>query len=314
MADTFTTITGFINSPPGQLVAGGALAGIVWKFFERVEGLLTDQTKLEIAVWLVCVKTSDEVQKWSSTFIVMFNQVFGEAHPSRVGFQRYFSATVITSLIQFLANIPRFHFNNLVWRPSLTLLTKVVVPVQLAGVGLGITVVSLGYLALCSVRWIILRTGSYRHGRILATSLSTIFSILFGIALVVFQTVVVLWLLHFLLDRIPPDVAQGSIPPQFMSYLQAHKTYAESVSGITPYGWLVAVLAMLPLFLGTFWLDIYAASGFLLKTARRLDIGFQWFTSKVDIEKKPLSAIGLVAGVLVALMYWSVAAIRHFLN
>jgi hypothetical protein len=31
MADTFTTITAFINSPPGQLVAGGALAGIVWK-------------------------------------------------------------------------------------------------------------------------------------------------------------------------------------------------------------------------------------------------------------------------------------------
>jgi hypothetical protein len=34
-----------------QLVAGG-LAGIVWKFFERVEAVLTDETKLEIAVWL----------------------------------------------------------------------------------------------------------------------------------------------------------------------------------------------------------------------------------------------------------------------
>jgi hypothetical protein len=34
------------------LVAGGVLAGIVWKFFERVEAVLNDDTKLEIAVWL----------------------------------------------------------------------------------------------------------------------------------------------------------------------------------------------------------------------------------------------------------------------
>jgi hypothetical protein len=40
MPDAFTTITKLINSPPGQLAAGGALAGIVWKFFERVESVL----------------------------------------------------------------------------------------------------------------------------------------------------------------------------------------------------------------------------------------------------------------------------------
>ena len=37
MSDILTTITKLINSPPGQLVAGGALAGVVWKFFERVD-------------------------------------------------------------------------------------------------------------------------------------------------------------------------------------------------------------------------------------------------------------------------------------
>ena len=36
MSDILTTITKLINSPPGQLAAGGVLAGIVWKFFERV--------------------------------------------------------------------------------------------------------------------------------------------------------------------------------------------------------------------------------------------------------------------------------------
>ena len=64
MADTFTTITNLINSPPGQVAAGGALAGIVWKFFERVESLLTENTKFEIAIWLVGVKVGQKVEPW----------------------------------------------------------------------------------------------------------------------------------------------------------------------------------------------------------------------------------------------------------
>lgn len=53
MADALTTITNLINSPPGQLAAGAALAGIVWKFFQTVESTLTDDTKLEIGLWLL---------------------------------------------------------------------------------------------------------------------------------------------------------------------------------------------------------------------------------------------------------------------
>jgi len=35
-------------------------------------------------------------------------------------------------------------------------------------------------------------------------------------------------------------------------------------------------------------------AGFPAQGAPPLDIGFQWFNRKVDIEKKPLSAIDLV--------------------
>jgi hypothetical protein len=54
-----------------------------------------------------------------------------------------------------------------------------------------------------------------------------------------------------------------------------------------------------PALFTSIWLWLYAGSGFLLKAARRFDIGFLWFNSKADIEKKPLSAIGLVAGSIV---------------
>ena len=76
-------MTKLINSPPGQLAAGGVLAGIVWKFFERVEALLTDTTKFEIAVWLVGRKKfGPKVQPWPDTFAKVFDRVFGANHLS----------------------------------------------------------------------------------------------------------------------------------------------------------------------------------------------------------------------------------------
>jgi hypothetical protein len=52
-------------------------------------------------------------------------------------------------------------------------------------------------------------------------------------------------------------------------------------------------------------------SGFLLKAARRLDLGFDWFNRTFDIERKPLQSIGLVAGALVAVVYWAAAIVSR---
>jgi hypothetical protein len=66
-----------------------------------------------------------------------------------------------------------------------------------------------------------------------------------------------------------------------------------------------------PAFFTSIWLWLYAGSGFLLKAARHFDIGFQWFNGHADIEHKPLQAIGLVAGVLVAIVYWSAIVVSR---
>jgi hypothetical protein len=65
-----------------------------------------------------------------------------------------------------------------------------------------------------------------------------------------------------------------------------------------------------PLFT-SIWLWLYVGSGFLLKAARRFDLGFDWFNRKFDIEKKPLQSIGLVAGALVALVYWAAVIVSR---
>ena len=93
----------FINSPPSQLAAGGVLAGIVWKFFDRVDGVLKDDTKLEIAVWLVGRKPlGPKVQRWPATFANVFDRVFGSRHISWRCFGR---SAVASSAVSILAGI-----------------------------------------------------------------------------------------------------------------------------------------------------------------------------------------------------------------
>src|SRR5229473_3248256 len=129
MPDTLTVITNLINSPPGQLVAGGVLAGIVLKFFERVEAVLNEDTKLEIAVWLLGVKTAEKVQGWPDTFAKVFDRVFGTKHLSWKCFGRSclasYAIAILSIFISAIVTIAR----TFGWTPGLFLvLVRGVIP------------------------------------------------------------------------------------------------------------------------------------------------------------------------------------------
>src|ERR1700683_690592 len=93
MADTLTTVTNLINSPPGQLVAGGVLAGIVWTFLDRVGNILHQDTNLEIAVWLLDVDPASAQARGYSLYARFFRAVHGEAFSPR-----FVSVAVATGL------------------------------------------------------------------------------------------------------------------------------------------------------------------------------------------------------------------------
>ncbi len=46
----------------------------------------------------------------------------------------------------------------------------------------------------------------------------------------------------------------------------------------------------------------------------RFDRGREWFASAADIEKKPLQSIGLVAGAIVAVVYWVAVGISRIVK
>ena len=104
---------------------------------------------------------------------------------------------------------------------------------------------------------------------------------------------------HFILSQWWPD-SPLSWKWSLSAILSHPKDFRQSHS------WLVFVI---PAFFTSIWLWLYAGSGFLLKAARRFDIGFDWFNRKFDIEKKPLQSIGLVAGALVAVVYWTAVVV-----
>lgn len=100
MADALTSITNLINSPSGQLAAGAALAGIVWKFFERVEAVLNDARKKEIAGWLLDWEPVQNMEVWPRTFTSMFDRLFRPNRES-VSFLASWLASMASIVIVF---------------------------------------------------------------------------------------------------------------------------------------------------------------------------------------------------------------------
>ena len=146
MPDTLTTITNLINSPPGQLVAGGVLAGIVWKFFERVESVLNEDTKLEIAVWLLGVRVEQKMEPWPSTFIKVFARVFGEKAFSLRCFLSSCLATFTACLMCTIGLARYFHLLQPLNEQSVAIIART------AGTT-GIVLFAFDYLSLLETRY-----------------------------------------------------------------------------------------------------------------------------------------------------------------
>jgi hypothetical protein len=297
MADTLTTITELLNKPPAQFLAGGVLAGIVWKFFRRVEGVLTDATKHEIARWLRVrnVETgivAEDTENWPDTFANLFDRVFGKKHLSWRCFWRSCLASFAAVFITFLASGGIHAWKN----DYLTAPT-------LAGWAVLILVINVlpDFLSLLESRLVLAMMGRTQKAVNWILLILIDFVLTFGIAF--FACLVFAWLgglFVYVYDQEPER------PPLSQSIFVARKIIGSGFGAAT-------AMWFYPAFFTSIWLWLYAGSGFLLKAARRFDIGFDWFNRRFDIERRPLSAIGLVAGAMVAVVYWAAVIVSRII-
>jgi hypothetical protein len=253
-----------------QLALGVGLMYIIDKFFKMVEEKLSDDTKFEIAVWLVGVEAGKKLEPWPETFAKVFDRVFGEKHLSWTCFGRSCLATLITLPLTAVLVVLLTHgvMHNL-WELKAFLIGAVT------------NNLVFDYLSLLKTRYFMRTMGGG------VTALRMVLIVFVDAALGV-------------------AIAYGAILAAAVSWTKWISL--ESTDMIVE---LVPLLIFLLMFVAamftSIWLWLYAGSGFLLKAARRFDVGFQWFNRRFDIEKKPLSAIGLVAGALVAVLYWGFA-------
>lgn len=266
----------------GIFVAGGALAMIVFGFFSWVESLLKPGVKVEIEGWLVGVKIGKKVEPWPETFAKVFDRVFGEKYLS----WKCFGGSALATLVNVAICAPLWQFLN----PTFSILANRTTDAFTdAFTNLSVVsafVILIDFVMLIKTRFALrLLKGSES---VVKASALTIGDTFVGLFVGRIESFLIIW-----------AVGQSYFGRRLSEVLLAEK-------GFIPVG-LALTIGIYPALFTSIWLWLYAASGFLLKAAKRFDIGFRWFSGTFDIGKKPLQAIGFVAGALVALMLWGEA-------
>jgi hypothetical protein len=304
-------LTDFIIKPSGPFAAGVVLFGVVWAFFKGVESVLSDDTKLEIAVWLVGVVVGKKVKPWPETFERMFERIFGDRH---VSWKCLRGSAIVSVFVSFCVqgvwyllhpkDFPALASDAMRALGILdsTLNRWLVVPLLITGNALLVNGVA-DYFSLWKTRSLLKRFQSpTEHRQVQLLFLDTLLSGLIGAtALIVMVS---------LIQPILYKQAAFSDIDEFGRFLR------EMIFGGYVYGdnGPPESTFFYPAFFPSIWLWLYAGSGFLLKAASRFDASFQWFSRKTAIDKYPLSAIGLVAGSIVAVAYWAIALLSSLIH
>jgi hypothetical protein len=283
--DTFTTL---LNSRGGVLTAGAVFAGIVWKFFERIESVLTEQTKFEIAVWLVGANSATKLAPLEQLVKEDFYAVASRRR-SRINRLLWvvvlsFQGVLITNLLfgpsSATLRTTGFGRENLLWLLCLW-------P----------SAICVNFVSSYDVEeFLKMSLLNYRLRRLGGTAVPLKAFVLTAMTASLLRAIAGLSLSCFLFLLVIR--AMGEPDMVFMLYLYVIKPW------LRPYALFVFWILLVP----------FALSGLLLRTASHFDLGFDWFNRKFDIEKKPLSAIGLVVGSAFAVVYWSFALSARLLR
>ena len=314
MPDALTTITHLINSPPGQLAAGDVWQAIavqfglglglfygVTKFFDVVGDRLNEDTKLEIAVWLLGVKVGQKVEPWPDTFAKVFDRVFGTKHLTWRCFWRSTSVSLAMAALCVLITTWTYYRTITFDGPFILVLLGVLI----------ISNVLPDYISLLETRKLLSLMSRSKRGAVWLIVL--IIDGFVTVTIASWGTILALILMMSLIGRLPFSglmlLAVVLFWPLWLVLVPGIMTALIWGGGLNTSS--IGFVTLLPAFFTSIWLWLYAGSGFILKAARRFDIGFDWFNRKFDIEKKPLQSIGLVAGVVVALVYWAAVIVSR---
>jgi hypothetical protein len=288
-----------------HIAVGGGLFYAVVKFFDTVGDRLNEQTRLEIAVWLLDLRTAQRVEPWPATFAKVFDRVFGERHLSWKCFIRSAVCSYIAVIVTMACLVAAHHgLPDSSWKYTLVIIV--------AGGSVGNIIPD--YISLLETRLILRWLSRSDNWLLLTTLLICDLAVTFTLALtgamsaeIADYAIVGWWRLGPSIWPEISGIAARKIQFTVLSlWLNPGSVFDLFLDPIILRVWLFAA------FFTSIWLWLYAGAGFLLKGARRFDRLVAWMTAHMDIEKKPLQSIGLVAGAIVAVVYWGVVAVMRW--
>jgi hypothetical protein len=287
----------------------------VQKFFKDLEEKLSEDTRLRVTVWLLDAKAHDLVEPWPRTLGRLFDRVFGTSHFSWQCFRRSCLASLIAvGIVAAYIAVPTAV--NLLFKGHGT--SQVVIPAQaprpavsmiagfamlLAPVVVSIFVANLipDYISLLETRWALRRMQ-------VTTSIvvqAVILAIDFAVTAVLATIATVLGLVTVvIIAYLPSAMTRDPLNKLLLKVLGNVLVLLPSL--LYRYIWFY------PAFLTSIWTWLYVASGLVVRGARRVDILLALGNRLLDVEHKPLQAIGLIAALICTVLYWAVS-ILHFL-
>jgi hypothetical protein len=277
IGEATTGSTSWLLSAGAHIGFGVSLFYTIKKFFKEVEDSLNQDTKIEIATWVLDLKPTVAFRLWYSTSLSIFDKVFGGRHLSWKCFSRSLLFTVALTLIGLLAL-------SLLWQDEHH---KPLMNVSLGGFAHMLATLVLAsflpdYLSLWKTR-LLLNLGQAKDSLFLNLAFSTIDVLL---------TFLFTWCTLILWEPVAEPLLSGdfaTIHDHFMERLQgySHPIYIAFYLPLSALGPIIFI----PAFFGRIWLLAYVISGVLLKISKNIDFGFAWFNRRFDVKNHPLQSI-----------------------
>lgn len=262
-----------------------SLAGGVWGLFSLAENTVRPEVKSSISQWLR--NPSGPLERWPVTFAKVFDSVFGVDHPSWRCFRRSCVASLacvsIVTLIwgalrtdEFMAFIAQENIGSLAAFPFLFAFMNLIPD----------------YLSLLETRYVIRWTGNQPS---LVRLLAFLIIDLAATSVIALGAVVGLWGFY-------RTVAPWYPVFPFLVAIKSYLKHAPFLTVMAP-GFLSPGIWFYSTFFTSIWVWLYGLSGLIVRLAGSLGAVFRGLEGILDIDNRPLHAIGLVWSVLVTIGY-----------
>lgn len=265
-------------------------AGLVVLFREG-EKVMSGESRAAVSDWLLQENFAARQSNWPKTFVALFDALFTEKHLSWTCFRR----SALTSVLVITLLFAGFLGFGLLTAPAS--LSGVAEIAMLLGVPIAINVV-IDYASLFETRWILGLMGESEHSLLHVLYLG-VDLVLTGLCVILPVSILQIFGLGVMTEF---SVWSSAFWYQMFSALinmaELFITFTKAELGEIPR--VMSVMLFSTMFTSV-WVWLYVLSGALLRIVRPVLEGLNWLKYHLNVEARPVHAMGVLLAVLVSL-------------